>query len=532
MSGTFGADPTEDAPQATLGVGGTVVGSELSRVLLCEQIVPGSTIGYELAKVIYSYHPIGAKLADTPIKMAQSQERKVTMPNSPDEAIDRFQEQWKLDDADLQIANTARLSRVYGISTLVWGIEGKETDVDIPLEEMTDAKIYFNVLDPLNTSGSLVLNQDPNAPDFQKLLSITVAGQKYARSRVCVLMNEQPIYIEYTDSAYGFVGRSVYQRPLFALKSFIQTMLTDDVVSQKAGVIIAKIKPAGSIMDRLMSGFNAIKRTILKGSRNNNVIAISPEEDIESLNLQNLEGPAKMARQNILQNIAMAADMPSQLVANETFVEGFSEGENDFKQVARYIDSVRNDLAKLYDFVTFIIQVRAWGPAFFEAMQAKYPDVYGNMKWSEFFYTLRNDFKAVWPSLLTEPDSEKIKVDEAKLKACKDVFDSLVPIFDPENIVRLVQWVASNLNENEMLFKTPLIIDEKALLQFLNDKIEQAKELAAQGAMAAPGGAANESGAAGAKTPPGAPRGGQEDAPETDDDDENPETTPAQKIAA
>jgi len=37
----------------------------------------------------------------------------------------------------------------------------------------------------------------------------------------------------YTQAAFGFVGRSVYQRPLYPLKSFVQTMITDDLGGAK-----------------------------------------------------------------------------------------------------------------------------------------------------------------------------------------------------------------------------------------------------------------------------------------------------------
>ena len=117
-------------------------------------------------------------------------------------------------------------------------------------------------------------------------------------------MNEEPIYIHYTSSAFGFVGRSVYQRALFPLKSFIQSMITDDMVTRKAGVLIAKIKPAGSIIDKTMAAMTGLKRNILKDAETNNVISIGQDDSVEAINMQNTDTAMTVARKNLLENIA------------------------------------------------------------------------------------------------------------------------------------------------------------------------------------------------------------------------------------
>ena len=43
---------------------GLSLGSELMTLLASDQIIPGTPPGYQLAKQIYSYHPLGAILAD------------------------------------------------------------------------------------------------------------------------------------------------------------------------------------------------------------------------------------------------------------------------------------------------------------------------------------------------------------------------------------------------------------------------------------------------------------------------------------
>ena len=114
-----------------------------------------------------------------------------------------------------------------------------------------------------------------------------------------------------------------------------------------------------------------------------------------------------MARQNILENIATAADMPAILLKQETFAEGFGEGTEDAKLVAGFIDTFRREIKPVYDFMDAITMHRAWNKEFFAVMQKEFPDAYGKMSYDEAFYEWSSSFAAEWPSLLTEPEFEE-----------------------------------------------------------------------------------------------------------------------------
>ncbi|EMZ4389477.1 TPA: DUF1073 domain-containing protein, partial [Salmonella enterica subsp. enterica serovar Tennessee] len=208
----------------------------LSKILEGGSIEPGAQAGYELCKLIYLFHPLGGKMVDRPIKLAMSEPRTVHVTRGPERRLrEAFEREWKAIKADRIIANTARQSRIYGVGAVVMLIEGEPTNDAVGFDTLYKKSITFNVLDPMNTAGSVVLNQDPNSADFQKVGSVTAAGQPYHHSRCCVMMNEDPIYLAYTPSSFGFAGRSVYQRALYPLKSFIQSMRADDMVTIKAG---------------------------------------------------------------------------------------------------------------------------------------------------------------------------------------------------------------------------------------------------------------------------------------------------------
>lgn len=474
MSGFTGQ--TDGGPQAELGWGPSGLSSDLMALLQANEIQPGSPPSYELCKLIYTSHPLGAKMAEAPLNMAQSQPRDITVPGAPEERlIEAYQREWKALGCDAIIHNAMKVARIYGISSLVIGARGTAPDQPLPMDRLHALDLYFNVLDPLNTAGSLVLDQDPNAADYQKPRALRVADKIYHPSRTVITLNEAPIYIDWTNSAFGFVGRSVYQRALYPLKSFVQTMITDDLVSYKAGVIVAKMKsPSSNTTNRMMSFFGW-KRGQVKTATTGQVMGISPDEAIESIDLKNLEGPFNLARNNILKNIATAASMPAKMLDQETLVEGFGEGSEDAKQIARYIDRVRIEMAPLYAVFDNIVQRRAWSPDFYDDLKRDLPREVPNT-YEAAFYQWRNAFRATWPNLLTEPESERIKVEDVRFKAVVALIEVMLPAMDPENRKQVLLWAADECNTRKDLFASKLLLDPDELDNWQPPQVIEPKE--------------------------------------------------------
>lgn len=461
------ASGADDSSQAYIG---TTATSALMDLLMADSIVPGDQPSYALCKKIFVEHPLGGKLAESPVKLAQSQEREISIPGAPeDDLVEAFTREWErlgAIGADMIIRNVRTVSRIYGIGSLAVGERGKDIGSPLNLEKLAKADLYFNVLDPLNTAGSLVLNQDPNSPDFMKPQQIAVNGKKWDTSRTITLLNEQPIYIEWSSSSFGFVGRSVYQRALYPLKSFIQSMLTDNSVTEKVGLLIMKMKSPGSIIDQRSVSWFGKKRESLKGAKTGNVLSVGIEENVESLNFTNLKDAAEYARANILKNIATAADMPASLINQETLAEGFGEGVEDAKNIARYIDGERIAMTPIYRFMDEIVMRRAWTEDFYKTIQQRFPEQYGDVPYLTAFYEWRNNFKAVWPNLLVEPDSEKIKVDDAIMKAAIALGEVLMPNMDPQNKATVAAWMADVMNERKLMTSEMLLLDEDALANY------------------------------------------------------------------
>lgn len=450
---------------AQLTLNNSNIGSQLMQLLVAGDIQPGDEPSYQLCKTLLLYHPLGLKMTEGPVRMAQSKPRKIAVPEGPeDRLIEAFEEEWKRLEATKHIRNAMRLSRTYGIASLVMGVEGADSKKPLRTEDFRK-QIFFNVADPLNTAGSLVLNQDPNSAQFQKPGSIAIAGKPYHSSRYVVVMNEEPVYIAYTTSAFGFVGRSVFQRALFPMKSFVQTMVANDMVSAKLGLLIAKMQQPGSITDGLMSRLMGIKRSDLKQGVTGNVLGIGPQDDIATLNMINVDGAGKFARDNIIADIATAADMPAVLLKNETFTEGFGEGTEDARAVAQYINGLQEDMQPLYDFFDRVVMYRAWNPEFYETIQRDFP-MYKDISYENAFYAWKNSFHAEWPSYIEEPPSEQVKTEEIKNRTVVSVVELLINRCDPDNKARLVQWAADNLNANKIMFTNPLELDYEALAEY------------------------------------------------------------------
>nr|WP_320533833.1 anti-CBASS Acb1 family protein [Robbsia andropogonis] len=436
-------------------------------LLTADDIEPGTAPSYELCKTILSYHPLGLKMAAGPVKMAMSKPRVITVSAGPEELLQKaFNDEWKRIGADKAILNLMTLARAYGIASIVNGVPDAETRAPLTDEQKLSPDLYFNVLDPLNTAGSMVLNQNPNSPDFQKPTHVESSGKAYHPSRGVTILNEQPIYIEFTNSAFGFVGRSVYQRALYPLKTYIQTMITDDAIAEKAMLLVMKIKAPGSVIDQQSRSWFGFKRKSLQGAKTGNVISIGIDEAIESLDLKNVRDAAEFARNNCMKNIATSADIPAILINQETLAEGFGEGSEDAKMVAEAIDRIRADMDPAYEYFDSIVMARAWSEEFYKTMQAQFPDLFKGVPYKTAFYEWKNSFVATWPNLLTEPDSEKVKVDGEVLKSGIALYEVLVPNLDPENRATASLWLADLMNARKMLVSAPLELDEDALMNY------------------------------------------------------------------
>lgn len=449
--------------------------SPLMQIMEQETLEPGSEPSYQACKTIYAYHPLGARMVDAPLEMAMSQEREIQIPGAPEERlVNEFQKEWhKIGGigANQIIFRVSQLSHIYGISTLACNEKLKngdpaKTNDPLDFENLYKADLYFNIYDPLNTAGSLVLNQDPAAVDFMHPKIVRIGSQVWSGTKTLVMMHEQPIYIQWTNSAFGFVGRSVYQRAFYPLKSFINSMIADDLVQEKLGLLVYKAKQPGSIIDNVMQAFSSFKRQKILGAKTGNVLQIGQEEDLASLDLQHIDSAGRYSRENILKNIATAAGQPAVFLNQDTLAEGFGEGSEDAKQIARYIDRTRIEMNSAYEFMDKIVQRRAWNPEFYKQIQMDFPEQYGKLDYETAFQEWRDNFRAVWPNLLQEPDSEKAKAVQVKLDQAQKIADLFCKNGTQQTKADVLEWLADVVNDEKEFYSSPILVDAEDIAEF------------------------------------------------------------------
>jgi hypothetical protein len=459
-----------------LGFGSSGLGGQLQQILDQEDLLPGDEPSYEVCKALFAYHPLGQKMTELPVALAQTQEREIRV-SGPDAVVDAFLDEWKALEATRVIRNAKTQSRIYGLATIGLMSDGTPPDRPVNQKQLYKSKIGFNVWDPLNTSG-LIVNQDPNSIQFQKHGDVRVgASVPYHRSRTRTILNEESIYILWTSSAFSYAGRPVFQRPFYPLKSYLNCMLVDEFVARKAGLLIAKMEQPGSIADNVMQVMFGVKRALLKVAHTFGVLSVGTTETIETLNMQNVDGAYGMAHDNIIKNIATGTPMPAKLLTEEAFVLGFGEGTEDSKHIAQYLDGLRIEMDPQYDWMTDIVQYRAWNEEWYASFQKQYPDSYAGKTHTQAFYELRKTFKATWPNLLKESASELAEVDDKRMRAAVAMIQVLAPLIDPYNQALVIEWLVDQVNDKENLFSGTLDLDFDRLRDFIEDQDEQRQEL-------------------------------------------------------
>jgi hypothetical protein len=461
---------------------GSGLSSPLIDLLTASDIVPGTTPGYQLCKTIFSSHVLGEVLTDAPIRRAQAKAREISIPVLAEGRLtDQYFREWNtlgVIGGTMLLGNLMSLSRMYGIASLAVGEVGK--DPSTPLDTANMADLWFSIFDPLNTAGSLVLDQNPNSPNFLKPRGgVVVNGQFWHPSRLFTKTNGPPIYIDWTPSAFGFVGRSVYQRSLYPLKSFVQSMVTDQMVVQKAGLIVYKAESPGNFIDNIIKSAFGQKRSTVKAGVTGQVLSIGVLEAIETLNLQNLDGAFMAARTNILKNIATSAGMPASIILQEAMVSGLADGTEDANKEIEYLDHLREEMDPAYAFLDSICRRKAFTPEFYETLRSDYPD-FGEGGFDTALHDWIRAFSAKWPNLKIEPDSEKVVTEEIQMKSVIALAEVLLPDADPATKAQIFGWIAENVNSREHLFAGALDFDQVELQAYFEENQAKDEEMAEQ----------------------------------------------------
>jgi hypothetical protein len=398
---------------------------------MLENAVPGDEPSYELCKLLYTKHPIGAKIVEAPIQLVFSQERVIS--GVPEDVKNQFTATWKKVSAESAIRNTVRLSKIYGVSTLAELSEG-----------------IYNVYDSQNTGGSFGSMNELLSPQFMKTPSVRVLDRVFGPGECIVLHNGPSVYLDYVSSGYGYTGRSVYHAAVFDLGTYLDTMHANRLISQKAGVLVAKIKTMGAAVTGVMQQMSGFKRNLLQEAKTYNVLQVGHEDEVESLNLMHATEANNGSKESILDSIAAAVGMPAIILKSETLAQGLGgSGAEDSKVIANYVSEERTSIQPLYDFMVPRVQKLAWTPEFYESFQATDPD-YQGVPFETALYEWIEAFEFEFPDFLREQKSEKAKSVEARIKLVESAFNLLNGNSSPDDRRMLHQFVMDNYNSEDI----------------------------------------------------------------------------------
>ena len=445
----------------------TNLSSELMQILDSDAIKPGTDVGYNTCKLLWQFHPLGGKLVEKPINMAMCKPRSYNVETDPDERVVRqFREVWERMGLNEKIKNLFYVSRCYGAAAIGVGTDGVTCKDPLPTFGLREEDVYINVWDPLNAAGSMVTDQNPNSRFFQQAnATLKIASKSWHPSRTLKIFNGTPIYLEYQNSTFGFTGRSVFQRVLYPMKSYIGTMVANNLVAKKAGVLVAKTEQNGSVASGIMAAATGKKRENVKISENEGVLSIGTKDDIESLNLQNIDKALSTARDNIISDIAAGSDVPAILIKEEAFSNGFGEGKEDSKAISQYVDGVRQAIEPVMDYFERLVRYIAWNEDFYTSLKNDYPDIITE-DYQTTFRMWEREFDAGWQELVEESPDKRRESDSKVVQQAGALFSIMAQQLDPENRAMAAEWLASVTNATETYGDSPMIIDKEALSKY------------------------------------------------------------------
>ncbi len=430
-------------------------------------------LDYRLCKAIYIYHPLGKRIIDLPIDLSMGQERIISVKHETksDELTEQFIKVWNSFNLKNIIRRLATMSRLCGIAALFLKVEGYSDYEPLPLDiDWSELKITALVYDAMNIAGSASNNQDVMSEDFLKIKDVLRNGQALAKDRSYILTNGDPLYNEFSTSGFGFTGRSVYQNCIHLLRTWLDIDLADSMVARKCGLIIAKENNIGSATEIREKSLN-LKRTLLKYGKTNDVLSVGGSTTIESLNLQNIDGSLDMVRNHVLENIANASDIPTIILGQQKFTQGFGEGGEDTKNVGRFIESIREWERGVYQFIDNFVMRIAWNFNFLKSLNKDNGDIFSTKdeakitidRYLQVFYALKQSFNYTFPSFLTETESQIADGDAKKLSMITEVYDRLFSNVDADLKPKLANWLIDSVNNLRSTNKIRLDIDESEL---------------------------------------------------------------------
>ena len=408
-------------------------------------------LSYEECKNIYRNATMGKRVVEGLVNFAMSAEREIDVQKAPPEAIQKFKETAKVLKQEEAIKQTIYNARIYGTGGLYVAMYNEEEEKDDfttkpTFEDAYKYKIRFNVLDPLNLSGSRVDN-DPLSFHFLELVDIKVNTKTVPRKRISISHALEPLYLDNRTSLLPYTPPSVFYNMIDLLKEYDDAIKSIGDLLYKAGAIVYKY-PAKSKLNGVFVEAQERSQIILQQKQSGEVISISADSSLEDFPISNLSGLIESINK-LEDDITKALnDTPASILFDKSLSNGFSEGDKDKETEISIIESFReNKLTPLYNLTDYYVMLKAWDSAFIDDMRYKYSE-YQDKTDSEIFRSWADNFTYQYGNLFPEPESITQDNNAKKL-------DNLLKV---QQLGANIADIEEELNESE-IFRNEMNLD-------------------------------------------------------------------------
>lgn len=361
---------------------------------------------YTECRDIYRYWPLGKRIANALPTFAMSAQRAFIVKEAPSEVNEKLFEVASELEIDLMVKRCAVYARIYGLASIFAASTSKSLEA-LTYKEIQENDIIFNVLDPLSMGGSIQVDNNPLSPTFGKPSQFIVQGREVNPARVCIIYNDNPLYLKFNPSSFSFSGPSIYQNMILLIRSWNRCVIAMQRLATKAAAMVKTTKESANI-----TGFNirAVQHNLelIRAMENDGIASIRQGDTLEFFALTGVQEIDSIINQ-INTGLMMAlSDTPSGILLDKNLSTGLSDGSEDMKAILMAVEAFRLAVLKpLYNFTDKYLCYKAFSPEFISNMKEDYPDLYRDMKEKDILETWMRNYSFEWGELYPQSENEK-----------------------------------------------------------------------------------------------------------------------------
>ena len=417
------------------------------RMLAAEE----DTFSHQDALEFLKHHPLLLAITGKPVIDALGRGFEYSFPdtNIVPEAKERFEK--IANQATVPVIRAFKLAFVYGAAGI--GLVVNNEDPNKPIDtgwfsQQLENGYAISTFDSLITAGSFTANIDPNSVEFQKVLDFSVNGKKYHYSRCKVVFNplEDPNYLQWESTAYGFVSASIIKRALPALQDYLLNKIAKRKLLKKVASFVHKQDAKSTVYDKITEYVAKIKRSKVEDLTSGEAVIIGTEESIESFNLSNHQQVMQFLSDDNMDDIANATGWQASYLKHAMLSTGMADGSNDAAQIDKMLYGVQNFTKPIFEWIDDILFYVAWTDSFIDSIALQYPDIYRGKTINQIRTLWRTGYERVFNPPTAEPAKDKAATDKTTVENISAIATLLQQVSSNQQLFDFVQNAFNTAN--------------------------------------------------------------------------------------